>query len=99
MTLHAKISLGTPVLRLAERYGAPPQADMIEAIAWNQTLDILLSHRSVRRFAEGAIPPGAVETMVAAAQSAPTSSNLQTWSVIAVEDPERKARLSRLAGD
>ena len=48
---------------------------------------------------KAAIPPGAVETLVAAAQSAPTSSNLQTWSVLAVEDPERKARLSRLAGD
>lgn len=45
-----------------------------------------------------ALPPGTVETLVASAQSASTSSNLQTWSVIAVEDPERKARLSVLAG-
>jgi len=45
-----------------------------------------------------ALPLGTVETLVASAQSASTSSNLQTWSVIAVEDPERKARLSVLAG-
>jgi len=87
----------TPAVRLAERYGAP--VDELEPPAWNRTLDILLAHRSVRRFREGALPPGTVETLVAAAQSAPTSSNLQTWSVVAVEEPERKARLSVLAGD
>ena len=99
MTLHAKISPDAPALRFAERYGAPLEAATIDASAWNRTLDILLSHRSVRRFAEGPVPAGAVEAIVAAAQSAPTSSNLQTWSVVAVEDPDRKARLSRLAGD
>ena len=35
--------------------------------------------------------------MVAAAQSAPTSSNLQPWSVVVVRDPERKARLAACA--
>jgi nitroreductase len=37
--------------------------------------------------------------MIAAAQSAATSSNLQTWSVVAVTDPDRKHRLATLAGD
>lgn len=36
--------------------------------------------------------------MVAAAQSAPTSSNLQTWSVIAVESQERRDQLAQLVG-
>jgi nitroreductase len=36
--------------------------------------------------------------LVAAAQSASTSSNLQVWSVIAVEEPAHKARLAELAG-
>jgi nitroreductase len=66
---------------------------------WNDTLDVLLSHRSVRAYLPDALPPGTVETLVAAAQSAPSSSNLQTWSVIAVEDPARKARLAELAGN
>ncbi|WP_352684467.1 NADPH-dependent oxidoreductase [Mesorhizobium sp. M0184] len=43
------------------------------------------------------MPEGTLELIVAAAQSAPTSSNLQAWSVIAVEDPARKARLAGLA--
>lgn len=96
MTLHTRITAETPALRLADRYGA---AVDIAPPAWNETLDVLLSHRSVRRFRPEAIPPGTVETLVAAAQSAPSSSNLQPWSVVAVEDPERKARLSVLAAD
>ena len=40
---------------------------------------------------------GTLETLIAAAQSAATSSNLQTWSVIAVTDPEKKAAIARLS--
>lgn len=65
---------------------------------WNETLDTLLSHRSVRAYLPDPVPAGTVELLVAAAQSAASSSNLQPWSVIAVEDPARKARLATLAG-
>jgi len=65
---------------------------------WNETLEILLSHRSHRNFLAQKLPEGALETIVAAAQSASTSSNLQVWSVVAVEDQERKNRLAELAG-
>jgi nitroreductase len=65
---------------------------------WNEVLTTLLSHRSVRSYLPTPLPPGTLETIIAAAQSAPTSSNLQAWSVIAVEDADRKARLSELAG-
>ncbi|TKT76312.1 NADPH-dependent oxidoreductase [Aquamicrobium sp. LC103] len=66
--------------------------------SWNETLGVLLGHRSVRAFLSDPLPAGTVETIVAAAQSAPTSSNVQAWSVVAVEDRDRKARLAALAG-
>ncbi|MBN3809291.1 NADPH-dependent oxidoreductase [Paraburkholderia sp. Ac-20347] len=81
---------------LEARYGTPWSAPLP---AWNATLDTLLAHRSVRNYAKKPLPEGTLETLIAAAQSASTSSNLQTWSVVAVEDPERKARLSKLAAD
>ncbi len=81
--------------RLYDRYRHSIPADPI----WNATLDTILSHRSVRSYTDTAVPLGAVELAVAAAQSAATSSNLQPWSVIAVTDPARKARLAALAGD
>lgn len=81
---------------LRARYGtavpvtpAAPAADVAE---------LLLSHRSVRAFAPEPLPEGALELMVAAAQSASTSSNLQTWSVVAVESAEGRARLAELGG-
>jgi nitroreductase len=58
----------------------------------------LLAHRSVRRYLPSPLPVATLETLIAAAQSASTSSHLQVWSVVAVEDSARKARLSELAG-
>ncbi|MBV8908331.1 MAG: NADPH-dependent oxidoreductase [Sphingomonas sp.] len=83
--------------RLATRYGLKSWTRATPA--WNETLDVLLGHRSVRRFLPDALSPGILETLVGAAQSAPSSSNLQVWSVVAVEDPERKSRLATLAVD
>lgn len=57
-------------------------------------LDALLTQRSVRHFLPDALPPHAMEQLVAAAQSAPSSSNLQTWSVIAVQSQAGRDRLA-----
>ncbi|UXZ94269.1 NADPH-dependent oxidoreductase [Pseudomonas phytophila] len=83
---------------LALRYG---DADANTKIPenWNPILDQLVSHRSVRAFSDKPLPEGTLEALIAAAQSAATSSNLQVWSVIAVQDPSRKARLAELAGN
>ncbi len=64
----------------------------------NQTFEGLLKHRSIRAFDSRPVPEHTVEMMVAAAQSASTSSNFQTWSVVSVTDPERKARLNAVSG-
>ena len=66
---------------------------------WNDVLATILNHRSVRGFLPEALPAGTLELLVAAAQSASTSSNLQVWSVVAVEDPAHKSDLATLAGD
>lgn len=78
---------------LAARYGAavPP------AGPWNEVIASLMTHRSVRGYRPDPLPPGTLETLVAAAQSAATSSNLQTWSLVAVTDPKRKAVLAKVA--
>ena len=66
---------------------------------WNATIATMLAHRSVRRFTERAVDDDTLTALIAAAQSASTSSNLQSWSVVAVRDPERKRALRQLAGD
>ena len=81
---------------LGARYGSESGPAMA-ADALNGTVRLLLAHRSVRAYLPDRLPPGTLETLVAAAQSAATSSNLQAWSVVAVEDPARKARLAAVA--
>lgn len=78
------------------RYREPVASGSVEA---NAVLDTILAHRSVRDYLPRSLGDGVLETIVAAAQSAPTSSNLQAWSVVAVEDPDRRARLSALSGN
>ncbi|KAF3761742.1 hypothetical protein M406DRAFT_74679 [Cryphonectria parasitica EP155] len=64
------------------------------------TIATLLAHRSVREFLPSKpLPENTIDLLVAAGQSAPTSSNLQTWSVIALTDPSVKDRAARLAAD
>ncbi len=98
MPLSAKVH-DTAAERLAgllrQRYRADPPA--VDA-PWNAAIDAILDHRSARAYLPGTLPEGTLELLIAAAQSAPTSSNLQAWSVVAVSDPDRKARLAELAG-
>jgi nitroreductase len=82
---------------LHDRYGTAFDPEL--QAPWNSSLTTLLSHRSIRAYLSKPLPSGTLETLIAAAQSASTSSNLQTWSVVAVEDPERKECLSQLAGN
>ncbi|HCW0492856.1 TPA: NADPH-dependent oxidoreductase [Pseudomonas aeruginosa] len=76
------------------RYGEPanlPAADTVIAQ--------MLQHRSVRAYSDLPVDEQMLSWEIAAAQSASTSSNLQAWSVLAVRDRERLARLARLSGN
>lgn len=79
---------------LAARYGA----DRPGAILWNDTVAHLLAHRTVRAYRADSLPKDTIETLVAAAQSAASSSNLQLWSVVAVTDAGKRSRLAEFAG-
>lgn len=83
---------------IRQRYGADASNSLNPQI-WTECLTTLLSHRSVRAYLPDRLPDGTLELLVTAAQSASTSSNLQTWSVVAIEDPARKETLSQLAGN
>ena len=84
---------------LTDRYGHNVPEISLDAFADNTTLPLLLAHKSVRHFQPKPLPAGTLEMLGAAAQSAASSSNLQTWSVVAVQDPDRKAKAAVLCGD
>jgi nitroreductase len=81
----------------SQRYGTvtPPAADLPR----NASLDLILEHRSVRNFLTDPLAPEVLPALVAAAQSAASYANIQWWSVLAVEDPEKKAKLAELSGE
>ncbi|TDR87233.1 NADPH-dependent oxidoreductase [Enterovirga rhinocerotis] len=79
-----------------ERYG---QGAAPEALPWNDTIALLMRHHSVRAYKPDPVPEGTLPLLVAAAQSAATSSNMQTWSVVAVSDPGTRAKLAAIAAN
>ena len=84
---------------LAQRYGTDAPGIPAQEFAADPVLTTLLAHKSVRRYKPDALPARTLEMLGAAAQSAASSSNLQVWSVVAVTDPARKAKASKLCGD
>jgi nitroreductase len=65
----------------------------------NPTLDLIQKHASVRQYQLDPIPNSVIETVIKAAQCASTSSNMQTYSVVAVTDAAKREQLSTLCGE
>lgn len=72
-----------------KRYGIPPAFELPE-------LAPFLRHRSVRRFSGRAVDENLVSALIAAGQSASTSSSLQLWSVVTVQDPATREEIAGL---
>lgn len=77
------------------RYGRP---DVAVPAAGTAIIEHLLQHRSVRAYLDKPVGDDTLAAIVAAAQSASSSSNLQAWSLVAVREPETRARLAELCG-
>ncbi|EPZ15191.1 hypothetical protein M622_03435 [Thauera terpenica 58Eu] len=82
--------------RLRARYG--DDAHTPEA-ACTALIEQLLDHRSVRAYLPDAVSEEMLAAIIAAAQSAASSSNLQAWSVVAVREAATRAALAECAGD
>ncbi|MDR0269072.1 oxygen-insensitive NADPH nitroreductase [Paenibacillus sp.] len=65
----------------------------------NDTLTLLMNHRSIRKFKDTPITEEQLHAIISAAQMASTSSNVQAYSVIAATDPGLKKQLAELAGN
>jgi nitroreductase len=73
-----------------KRYGGLP---VDTNVVPNEFIENLLGRSTQRKFNGKPLDPGVLELLIAAAQSAPSSGMLQTWSVIALTTPEEKAKL------
>jgi FMN reductase (NADPH) len=65
----------------------------------SETIDQIYQHGSIRKYKEEPVPTPMIEAIIAAAQRSSTSSNLQTYSVVAVTDRNRREELASLCGN
>lgn len=72
------------------RYGNKPAFDFPEIAPF-------LRHRSVRKYSDQDVSEDLMSALVAAAQSAATSSTLQLWSIVSVQDAERREAIAKMA--
>lgn len=61
-------------------------------------VDLLMRHRSIRRYRDEPIPDEVLARAVRAGQAASTSSAVQATTLVDVRDPAMRARLAELAG-
>ena len=64
----------------------------------NETIDLLLAHSSIRQYQDKPVSQEVVDTILNCAQRAPTSSYLQSYTIIQVEDKEKRAALMEFSG-
>ena len=79
------------------RYGA----DTARAVAADvpDTVAELLSRRCIRRYTDDPVSGDLLDTLLACAQSAPTKSNLQQYSIIVTTDHDLRMKLADLNPD
>ena len=65
----------------------------------SDTIEQIYQHGSIRKYKEEPVPIPMIESIIAAAQRSSTSSNLQTYSVVAVTDMNRREELASLCGN
>ena len=78
---------------MAARYGMPATAGELPP-----ALAALLDRRVTRRYKPDAVPEPLLETLLAAAQSAPAKSDLQQYSVVVMRDAARIKRIADWIG-
>ena len=64
----------------------------------NGVMDTLLSHRSIRAYADRPVEDETLDQIIRAVQAAPNWVNLQHVSIIAVKDPDRRKKFADLCG-
>lgn len=64
----------------------------------NDVIELLKSHRSIRKFSDQKIPHTLLLELVRAGQAAATSSHVQAYTVIHVVDSAKREKIAELAG-
>jgi len=65
----------------------------------NETVNLLKSHKSIRKYKDQPIEVEKIKTIIECAQSAPTSSFIQAYTIISVTNIKNRKKIAFLSGD
>ncbi|MCP4694631.1 MAG: oxygen-insensitive NADPH nitroreductase, partial [Desulfobacterales bacterium] len=65
----------------------------------NPVMQLLMSHRSIRKYTDEPVDDDLIDEIVRCGQAASTSNNIQATTVIRVRSAETRREIARLAGD
>lgn len=65
----------------------------------NQVIELLKNHKSIRKFKETKIDEDKIKTIIEAAQCASSSSFVQAYTIIEVNDSAKREEIAKLSGD
>lgn len=65
----------------------------------NKVIDMLLNHRSIRKYSDREVTDDMVKEIIASAQMAPTSSHFQAYTIIEIRDKKEKQLRKYLGGN
>ncbi|ERI89997.1 putative oxygen-insensitive NADPH nitroreductase [Clostridiales bacterium oral taxon 876 str. F0540] len=65
----------------------------------NETIDLIKSHKSIRKYLDKPVEDNIVREIITSAQAASTSSFMQAYTIINVTDIEKKKTIRTLSGD
>lgn len=65
----------------------------------NETINLLKSHKSIRKYKNQPVEVDKIKTIIECAQCAPTSSFIQAYTIISVVNMENRKNIAHLAGD
>lgn len=64
----------------------------------DKTIELLLNHRSIRKYTDQEVSQETIDKIVACAQMAPTSSHFQAYTIIEVKDMNKRKLLAEWGG-
>lgn len=73
--------------------------DSVNETYTSETIRLLENRVSIRKYTDEPVPDAMIEAVLQSAFRAPTSSNIQSYTVIVVRDPETKQKLSVVTGN
>jgi nitroreductase len=65
----------------------------------NETINLIKSHRSIRKFLNKPVEENVIKEIVSCAQAASTSSFMQAYTIIKVNNADKRKALAELAGN